>query len=49
MCRLVQLELSALGISTIYTPMSIKALGEDVWEGIKNKCGAQSGGRGRGR
>ena len=37
-CRLVQLELAELGITTTYAPMSIKALGEDVWEGIKNKC-----------
>ena len=37
-CRLVQIELSQLGLSTQYERLPIKeALEEDVWEGVKNK------------
>lgn len=37
LCRLVQVELSALGIGTAYMQERVDELGDEVWRGVKNK------------
>lgn len=36
-CRLVQLELQSMGLSTHYEPVAMAPLGDDVWQGVRNK------------
>lgn len=35
--RLVQLELQALGLATQYVPLKVDELGDEVWQGVRNK------------
>ena len=35
--RLIQLELEGLGISTAYKQQRVAELGDEVWQGVRNK------------
>lgn len=35
--RVVQVELEALGLTTAYTQLHVAELGNDVWQGVRNK------------
>lgn len=36
-CRVVQLELAALGLSTSFQQVHVAELGDEVWQGVRNK------------
>ncbi|KAG2430741.1 hypothetical protein HYH02_013580 [Chlamydomonas schloesseri] len=36
-CRLISLELAAKGLQTEYMPMAVSELGDEVWQGVRNK------------
>lgn len=36
-CRVVQVELSALGLQTAFQQLRVADLGDDVWQGVRNK------------
>ncbi|PNW88902.1 hypothetical protein CHLRE_01g050050v5 [Chlamydomonas reinhardtii] len=36
-CRLISLELASKGLHTEYTPLAVGELGDEVWQGVRNK------------
>ncbi|KAG2425346.1 hypothetical protein HXX76_013760 [Chlamydomonas incerta] len=36
-CRLISLELASKGLQTEYTPLAVGELGDEVWQGVRNK------------
>jgi hypothetical protein len=36
-CRVVQVELAALGLQTSFEQLRVAELGDDVWQGVRNK------------
>lgn len=36
-CRVVQVELAALGLHTAFQQLRVAELGDDVWQGVRNK------------
>lgn len=36
-CRVVQVELAALGLSTSFQQLRVADLGDEVWQGVRNK------------
>lgn len=35
--RLISLELASKGLHTEYTPLAVGELGDEVWQGVRNK------------
>lgn len=36
-CRVVQVELAALGLQTSFEQLRVAELGDEVWQGVRNK------------